>query len=36
MKVAKQWLAIPKHIRDILVKNVFCSECGETEIEIHD
>lgn len=32
MDAAKKWLAIPKEVRGMLVKNVFCSNCGETEI----
>ncbi|MEK4967036.1 hypothetical protein MKX29_04950 [Cytobacillus sp. FSL R7-0696] len=32
MEAAKQWLAIPKDTREMLLRNVFCSNCGETEI----
>ncbi|KGA98977.1 hypothetical protein AJ85_19045 [Alkalihalobacillus alcalophilus ATCC 27647 = CGMCC 1.3604] len=32
MEAAKKWLSIPQNVREMLVKNVFCSNCGVTEI----
>lgn len=32
MDAAKKWLSIPKDVREMLVKNVFCGNCGVTTI----
>ncbi len=31
-KATQKWNGIPKHIRDRLIDNVFCSTCGVTTI----
>lgn len=31
-KMTQKWNRIPKHIRDRLIDNVFCSTCGVTTI----
>lgn len=38
-KAAQKWAKVPKDIQEILINNVFCSNCGETTItnySIHD
>lgn len=31
-KAAQKWAKIPKNIQQLIVKNVFCSNCGVTTI----
>jgi ribosomal protein S27AE len=31
-KAAQKWAKLPKDIQDLLVNNVFCSNCGVTTI----
>jgi ribosomal protein S27AE len=38
-KAAQKWAKLPKDIQDLLVNNVFCSNCGVTTIfkyTLHD
>jgi ribosomal protein S27AE len=36
MNAMKKWNQIPKHEKELLLNNVFCSKCGNTTIQDYD